>query len=110
MPFMKATNVVAPAKTTKEIPDLEEAIEESDDAEVIIEAPNDEDEDMDLSKDKYIKKPKAKKTAAPKKAAAKRSKAAKDTDDNDLEDDEDIKPKKRASKAKAPAAKGKTKK
>jgi replication factor C subunit 1 len=98
---MKGTSVVAPAKTTKEVPDLEEAIEESDDAEVLIEAPNEDDEDMDLSKDRYIKKPKAKKTAAPKKAAAakKRSKAAKNSDDDNLED-EDAKPKKRASRAK----------
>lgn len=103
MPFMKGTSVVAPTKTTKEVPDLDEAIEESDDAEVLIEAPNEDEEDMDLSKDRYIKKPKAKKAAAPKKAATtkKRSKAAKNNEDNDDLEDEDVKPKKRASKTKS---------
>lgn len=98
---MKATNVVVAAKTAKEMPDLEEAIEESDVGEVLVETPDDE-EDMDLSKDKYIKKPKAKK-AAPKKPAAKKGKAAKN---NDEEDEEEVKPRKaRASKPKATSAK-----
>lgn len=77
VPFMKASNVVVPAKVSKEVPDLEEALEESDDAEVISEAKEDDDDEGDLTKDKYIKQPKAKKAAAGKKAASKK-KAAKD--------------------------------
>jgi len=49
---MKASNVVAPAKVTKDVPDLEEAFEEEDDAEVAAE-PRDEDDEIDLKKDKY---------------------------------------------------------
>ncbi|KAL5345825.1 DNA replication factor C complex subunit Rfc1 [Pseudogymnoascus australis] len=107
MPFMKASNVVAPAKTTKEMPDLEEAIEESDSGEALVETPDDnEDDDMDLSKDKYIKKPKAKK-AAGKKPAAKKPKK---TDDADDTQDEGRPKKPSASKPKATSAKTKAKK
>ncbi|KAK8165626.1 replication factor RFC1 C terminal domain-containing protein [Phyllosticta citrichinensis] len=87
LPFMKASNVVAPkgrSKTDK--PDLEEAMEDSDAGEVFDDAEKAEDEDVDLSKDKYIKAPKKK--AAPKKTAAKKKKAADD-------DDDDEKPKKK---------------
>jgi replication factor C subunit 1 len=74
LPFMKASSVVAPKKQAKEKPDLEEAIDESDDGEVVEEI-KDEDEDVDLSKDKYVKQPKkkaaAKKGAAPKKPKGK---------------------------------------
>ncbi|KAK7567085.1 replication factor RFC1 C terminal domain-containing protein [Phyllosticta citricarpa] len=88
LPFMKASNVVAPkgrAKTEK--PDLEEAMEDSDAGEAFDDAEKaEDDEDVDLSKDKYIKAPKKK--AAPKKTAAKKKKAADD-------DDEDEKPKKK---------------
>ncbi|KAK4067887.1 hypothetical protein Trihar35433_6447 [Trichoderma harzianum] len=98
LPFIKATNVFAPKKQTKDAPDLEEAIEEEDDAE-LLEAPDaDEDDEVDLKKDKYIKQPKVKK---PSKKAAKV-----DTGDDDTTDS---KPKGRA-KAKASGAKGKAKK
>ena len=61
MPFMKASNVVAPKRAAKEKPDLEEAIDESDEAEVLDEAPDEVDElDGDVTKDKYIKAPKKK--------------------------------------------------
>ncbi|PKK50602.1 hypothetical protein CI102_4781 [Trichoderma harzianum] len=98
LPFIKATNVFAPKKQTKDAPDLEEAIEEEDDAE-LLEAPDaDEDDEVDLKKDKYIKQPKVKKPA---------KKAAKvDTGDDDTTDS---KPKGRA-KAKASGAKEKAKK
>lgn len=111
MPFMKASNVVAPAKATKEIPDLEEAIEESDSGEVLVETPEDnEDEDMDISKDKYIKKPKAKKAAAGKKPAGKKSKKNDGVDGNEGDSQDEVKPKKpRASKPKATGAKTKAK-
>ncbi|PHH71620.1 hypothetical protein CDD80_5110 [Ophiocordyceps camponoti-rufipedis] len=73
IPFMKASNVMAPKKLTKEAPDLEEAIEEEDGEEAeAAEAVDADDDDVDLSKDKYIKKPKAKK------AGKKTAKAAAD--------------------------------
>ncbi|KAF4631959.1 hypothetical protein G7Y89_g6175 [Cudoniella acicularis] len=113
MPFMKAGNIMAPtAKSKTDKPDLEEALDEDDDAEVIADVePKEEDENIEdvLKKDKYIKKPKAKKAAAPKKASKK--KAAKDDEmDIDDESEKDVKPKKRQSKAKPAAAKGKGKK
>ncbi|KLO96422.1 replication factor C protein [Fusarium fujikuroi] len=99
VPFMKASSVVAPKAQPKEVPDLEEAVED-DDAEAV-EAPevDEEDDEIDFKKDKYIKKPKAKKVT--KKAA----KAAGD----DEEEDED-KPKRGRTKAKATSAKAKGKK
>jgi replication factor C subunit 1 len=97
VPFMKATNVATTKKMPKEAPDLEEAIEEEDDAEVL-EAPDaDEEEELDLKKDKYIKQPKAKK------ATKKTTKAA-------AADDDDDKPKRGRAKAKPAATKGKAKK
>lgn len=97
IPFMKATNAVAPKAAKKEAPDLEEAIEEEDDAEVV-EAPEVDEEELDLKKDKYIKVPKAKK------ATKKSSKAAA------ADDDDDAKPKKSRAKPKATVTKGKAKK
>lgn len=97
LPFMKASNVVAPKAATKEKPDLEEAIDEDDEAEILDAAEvegGDSEDDIDLKKDKYIKQPKAKKPAAKKKAV-------KDED----EDDEEEKPKKARGKAKAKAGK-----
>lgn len=96
LPFMKASNVVAPAKVTTAAPDLEEAFEEEDDGEVIAE-PKEDDEDVDLKKDKYIKQPKAKKATGGKKATAKK-KAAKEDDEGS---DGDVKPKKSKGKAKS---------
>lgn len=108
---MKASNVIAPKRTAKEKPDLEEAIEESDEGEVIDDPKDEEDEDVDLSKDKYVKQPKKK--AAPKKAAAaggaaagkkaagKGKKKTKDEEMDDfIDDEEDVKPKKGKGRAK----------
>lgn len=92
MPFMKATNIMAPKKQAKEVPDLEEAIEEEDDEAEVVEAPDEGEDEIDFKKDKYIKQPKAKK---PTKKAAKAAAG---------DDDEDEKPKGRA-KAKAKAKK-----
>ncbi|KAL2265720.1 hypothetical protein VTJ83DRAFT_6820 [Remersonia thermophila] len=80
VPFMKASSVTVPKKLGKEMPDLEEAIEEEDDAEVLEPPEADEDEELDLKKDKYIKLPKAKPA---KKAAAKKAAKAADDDDGD---------------------------
>jgi replication factor C subunit 1 len=100
VPFMKASNVTAPKAQPKEVPDLEEAVED-DDAEVV-EAPeaDEDDDDIDFKKDKYIKKPKAKK------ATKKATKAAAAADD----DDEEEKPKRGRAKAKATTTKAKAKK
>ncbi|KAK4454938.1 replication factor RFC1 C terminal domain-containing protein [Podospora aff. communis PSN243] len=91
VPFMRASNVFAPAKAkTKDIPDLEEAIEEEDDGEAV-EVPE-EDDELDLKADKYIKQPK-------KKAAPKKGKAVGD-------DEEEGDGKASKAKGKAPAARG----
>lgn len=86
---MKASNVVAPAKSVKQAPDLEEAFEDEDDGEVLAE-PAEEEDDEALKKDKYIKQPKAKKVAAGKK---KGSRGKVDDDDGDGDDGEEVKPK-----------------
>ena len=72
---MKASNVIGPAKAAFAKPDLEEAFEEEDDGEEVVEVKAEEDE-TDLKKDKYIKQPKIKKAAAGKKTVGKK-KAAK---------------------------------
>ncbi|VUC32056.1 unnamed protein product [Clonostachys rosea] len=75
VPFIKASNVTAPKVQAKEAPDLEEAIEEEDEAEVV-EAPEADDDELDLKKDKYIKQPKAKKPAKKTTKAAAKPKAS----------------------------------
>lgn len=70
LPFMKASNVIAPKKGPKEKPDIEDAIEASDEEEVVEEA-KDEDEELDLKKDKYVSQPKKKDGAAKGKKAKK---------------------------------------
>ncbi len=98
LPFMKASSVIAPKKQAKEKPDLEEALDESDEGEVVEEV-KDENEEMDITKDKYVK--------VPKKKAAKKAKAkAKKAESGDEEGEE--KPKKGKGKA-AAGAKGKGK-
>ncbi|TRX97444.1 hypothetical protein FHL15_001722 [Xylaria flabelliformis] len=100
VPFMKPTAVVGSKKVAKDKPDLEEAIEDEDDAEApeAAEVVDDED-DEDITKDKYIKKPKAK---AAKRGPKKASKAEAD------DDGDDDKPKGKGRKA--GGAKGKAKK
>ncbi|KAI1349385.1 replication factor RFC1 C terminal domain-containing protein [Xylaria sp. FL0043] len=100
VPFMKASAVVGSKKVAKDKPDLEEAIDDEDDAE----APEaaevvEDDEDEDITKDKYIKKPKAK---GAKRGPKKTPKAEAD------DDGEEEKPKGRGRKA--GTAKGKSKK
>ena len=97
VPFMKASSVVAPVKASREKPDLEEAIEDEDEAEAVEAAEPVADEDDDIGKDKYIKKPKAK-PAAKKKAAAGKKTAAKTAGDDEEEDE---KPKARGRPKKA---------
>ncbi|KAF2154008.1 DNA replication factor C, large subunit [Myriangium duriaei CBS 260.36] len=100
LPFIKASNVLAPKKLSKDKPDLEEALEESDEEEVIdIKEEEDDEEEVDLSKDKYVKQPKKKRAPA---AKAKGGKKAKGGNDDGSEEE---KPKR--GKAKATRGKGK---
>ena len=108
MPFVKASAMGGAAKASgpaakREKPDLEEAIEDSDAEGGADVKEEDDEEDMDLSKDKYVKV--AKKKAAAKgsgKAAGKKRKGAADEEE---EESEEEKPKKkgggRKGKAKA---------
>ncbi|SLM35889.1 chromosome transmission fidelity factor [Lasallia pustulata] len=98
LPFMKASNVLAPKKASKERPDLEEAIDASDEGEeVVADAANeDEEENLDLKKDKYVRAP-PKKAAPKKKAPSKAKGKAKEDLEDELDEDEseeDVKPKK----------------
>ena len=92
MPFIKASQVQQPKKLPKERPDVEEAMEESEE-EVLEEEVGKDDEDQgtleeQLGKDKYIKKPKAKK------AAKGKGKGKKKDAEDEVEDEEEEKPKK----------------
>ncbi|SPO03457.1 related to replication factor C protein [Cephalotrichum gorgonifer] len=94
--FMKATTVSAPKKMAKEVPDLEEAIEEEDEGD-LLESNDAEDDEGDIKTDKLIKQPKAKGKRAVKKKAG---------DD----EDDDAKPKAKPRAKKAAATKSKAKK
>ena len=105
MPFVKASNVAQPKGKAKEKPDLEEALEESDEGEVVEDDDSkggDGDEgEADLAKDKYVKQPKKKKAAGgggggSGKGTGRGKKKGKGADDDemDLDADEDEVPKK----------------
>lgn len=111
LPFIKATSVIAPKKLPKEKPDLEDAIDNSDEGEEITPESetraDDEEEELDLKKDKYVKIPKAKKAPAKKGAAKggkKNTKSKKRDLESDIESDDGDKPK-RARKAQKPKKK-----
>ncbi|KAL1305288.1 hypothetical protein AAFC00_002194 [Neodothiora populina] len=107
LPFMKASSVQAPKKAAREKPDLEEALDDDDEAEVADpkeDGKEKEEEDMDISKDKYVAKPKKKKAAAAPKGKGKGKKAAAVKDEEESE--EEAKPKKGKAKA-APKSKAK---
>ncbi|KAL3439361.1 replication factor RFC1 C terminal domain-containing protein [Aspergillus tetrazonus] len=110
LPYMKASNVLAPKKAPKEKPDIEDAIDESDEDDVLVDdTKDDEDSDeIDLKKDKLIRVPKkstAKKSSAKSSTSAKGKGKSKKTSADDFIDDEDDdapKPKKaRGKKAKS---------
>ncbi|KAI8634207.1 DNA replication factor C, large subunit [Xylariaceae sp. FL1651] len=82
IPFMKASAVVGSKKVAKDKPDLEEAMDEEDDAEAPEAAEVVDDEDEDITKDKYIKKPKPK---GAKKGTKKTAKVSADNDDDEGE-------------------------
>lgn len=105
LPYMKASQVVAPKKNNRERPDLEEALEASDsgaesgDDQAVVSG----EEELDLKKDKYVKAPKKKKAAAPaagkgkagksdaKGAGKGRGKKAKDeAEDDEMEVEDDV--------------------
>ncbi|KIX94585.1 uncharacterized protein Z520_09631 [Fonsecaea multimorphosa CBS 102226] len=102
MPFVKASHVlgIAKAGAKREKPDLEEAVEESEAEEALAEteAGDEEDDDSDLKKDKYIKAPKKKSAGASaaggpnSKSKGKRKKAG-EADDIDAESDDEPKKK-----------------
>ncbi|KAI1936803.1 DNA replication factor C complex subunit Rfc1 [Ophidiomyces ophidiicola] len=108
LPYMKASTVVAPKKLPKIKPDLEDAIDESDEAEEILgeEETKEDDDELDLKKDKYIRAPKktaAKKAPGSKAAAKPKARKGKKKDDSDIsmsDDEEDIKPTKKGRKSK----------
>jgi replication factor C subunit 1 len=107
LPFMKASNVTATARSTKEMPDLEEAIEEEDDEALVEPKVEDEEEELDILKDKYIKQPKTKKLPVGK-VAVKSRKTSRDVEDAD--ESEEIKPKKaRMGRSKGATMKAKVK-
>lgn len=98
LPFMKASNVSVPKKLAKEKPDLEEAVEESDDADTLEDNHNEDIEDLDLSKDKYVKQPK--------KRSAHREKAKGYVQEDNVEtdrQDDNIADERRKGKAKSKA-------
>ena len=111
LPFMKAGSVIAP-KSKKDKPDLEEALDDLDEGDEILDDDVDDvDEDdmpLDLKKDKYVKAPKKKAKSVSKKVSAKgkgKGKVKKgsgeelDGDDPD-ESEEDTKPHKGKGTAK----------
>lgn len=119
LPFMKAGGAIGPLKKTRDKPDLEEAIEDSED-DVAIDAAVDDEEDevLDLKKDKYVRAPKKK--AVTKNGGGKKGKGetkVEDEHENENagemvsdESEEDVKSKKGKGRGKATAAKGKQKK
>ena len=110
LPFIKASASVPPAaKGAKVKPDLEEAIDESDDdALVELAAEDEEEEELDLKKDKYVQAPKKRKATA-----KKPGKAATGGADKDGENDSDEPPSKKAKtkgRGTAKATRGRPKK
>ena len=100
LPFMKAGTGVPATKAAKAKPDLEEAIEESDEDALVEPAVDDEDEELDLKKDKYVQAPKKRK------AAKKSGKAGKDGEAEGSGGDSEEPPSK---KAKTKGSRGTTK-
>ncbi|KAL1869069.1 hypothetical protein VTK73DRAFT_3408 [Phialemonium thermophilum] len=104
VPFMRVSSVIGSKKATKEMPDLEEAIEEDDEMEGADAAEVVEEEDeLDIKGDKYIKQPKAKGG----RKATKKAAAAAAADDDDGEGGEPAKSAKGKGKGKAAGGRGK---
>ncbi|KAL5340739.1 replication factor RFC1 C terminal domain-containing protein [Aspergillus crustosus] len=106
LPYLKASsNVLAPKKAPKEKPDLEDAIDESDDEDVVADDNKEEEsDDIDLKKDKLIRVPKKSKSAAKGGTGKGKAKSKKAAEDDFIDEDEEPKPKKaRGRKPKAKA-------
>lgn len=85
VPFMKPSTVVAPQKVAKERPDIEDALEASDEGEDIpgdAEVKEEDGDELDLKKDKFVKVPKktAQKGSAPSKGKKRSATTAAGTD------------------------------
>lgn len=114
LPFMKANSIVAPKKSSGDKPDLEEAMDGSDDEDPILDVGSEhtsEDEILDLKKDKYVKQPKKKAASKPatKKVATKGKgeERVKDNEgdvDGESDEAEDVRPKKGKGAAKGKVA------
>ncbi|KAI4163119.1 MAG: hypothetical protein LQ342_003247 [Letrouitia transgressa] len=113
LPFMKASQIVAPKKTKREVPDLEEAIGSSDEGDAILsdeDAQLSDEEQLDLKKDKYVKAPSKKRSEAgkaPKNKANKTGKSKTHDVQHDMSgSDEEIKPRRGQAQAKRRKVKG----
>ncbi|KAL4992300.1 replication factor RFC1 C terminal domain-containing protein [Aspergillus falconensis] len=109
LPYMKASNVLAPKKAPKEKPDIEDAIDESDEEDVLADdTKDDEDSDeIDLKKDKLIrvpKKPAAKKGSAKSSTSAKGKGKSKKSADDFIDDEGDDPPKPKKARGRKPKA------
>jgi replication factor C subunit 1 len=87
LPFMKATSIAPPKKSSRDKPDLEEAIEGSEDEDLALEMGSEDtndDEISDLKKDKYVKQ--SKKKLGSKKSSTKKV-APKSKEEENLKND-----------------------
>ncbi len=114
LPFMKANSIAPPKKSSRDKPDLEEAIEGSEDEDTTLEMGSedtDDDEISDLKKDKYVKQSKKKlgsKKSSTKKVVPKgkgEENLKNDAGNNDAESDEgeELRPRKGKGGAKGKA-------
>ena len=122
LPFMKANSIVAPKKSRGDKPDLEEAIDGSDNEDPVSDVGSEnasDDEMLDLKKDKYVKQPKKhsgsktsmKKVATKGKAEAKAKDNAGDRNgESDEAEDVRLKKRKGMAKEKVGSARGRPKK
>ena len=100
LPYMKTSQVIAPKKKSKERPDIEDALEGSDSEASSGEDQGvlEQDEPLDLKKDKYVAAPKKKNVGGKTKTSRVKSKgkgrSEVDSDDDDDEVQEDVKPRK----------------
>lgn len=108
LPYVKADNVTTSKGLPKDKPDIEDAIDESDEEDVLgDEAKDDGNEEPDLKKDKYVKlpkKPAAQKGISGKGKRATKGKKNEEDDFIDNDEDDNAKPRKgrgRKSKGKA---------
>lgn len=116
--FMKASQVLPTKKIKRDVPDLEEAIEDSDEGAAAAsedEGKGEEEEALDLKKDKLIKAPSKKRESAKKKDETSKAKAkskgkgkgkGKGRDRSDEDDDDDDRQSEVDSKRDKPSGRG----